>query len=118
MGKGARALQVDPNACRELQTFWEGSVEIDVASADYVVATALSSEVWVRGIEAGSTVGGNAITVDHYDILGTGTPEVRTGQVLYMKEGVTKSPMPVITKIYKTGTTATKIRLYYQRKRA
>lgn len=119
MGQGARALQVDPNACRELQTFWEGSVEIDISSADYVVATSLPG-VWVRAFVAGSTVGGNVVVVDHEDILGSGTPAQRTSQSIYVKEGVPVSPFPKIIKIHKaaSGTTATHIRLYYQRQRA
>jgi len=118
MGSGARALEVDPNACRELQTFWDGSVEIDVSAADYVVATELGTTVWVRAFESGDTSGGTAIKMDYEDILGTGTPAQRTGQTIYVKEGVPKSPFPKVLKIYTTGTTAAKIRLYYQRRRA
>lgn len=118
MGIGARALQVDPNACRELQTFWEGMIEIDVSAADYDITATLGDTVMVRAIESGDTSGGTAIKIDHRDILGSGSPPERTGITIYVKEGVPKSPMPEITKVYTSGTTAAKIRLYYQRRRA
>jgi len=118
MGQGARALSYDPNATREMQTFWDGMIEIDVSATDYNAETTLST-VWVRAIESGDTSGGNAIKIDHWDFLGSGGPPARrTGVTIYVKECIPKSPMPVITKIYKTGTTAAKIKLYYQRKRA
>jgi len=118
MGNGARSLKVDPNACRELQTFWDGMIEIDVSAADYDVAATLGNTIMVRGIESGDVSGGNAIKIDHLDVLGTGTPAKRTGITIYVNMGSVKSPMPEITKVYQTGTTALKIRLYYQTRRA
>ena len=116
MGKGARALKVDPNAARELQTFWDGMIEIDVSAADYVVVDDLSDEVWVRGIEAGDVTGGSAIKIDHFDMLET--DDLRTGVTIYVNGNTPKSPMPIITKVYNVGTTAAKIKLFYQRIRA
>jgi hypothetical protein len=114
MGSGARALTTDPNVMRELHTWWDGSVEINVAAADYDCETQLPG-YWVRGIEVGSVAGGNAVKVDHYDV--TQTDQKRTAQTLRFTVNIPKVPLPYIYKVYKTGTTATQIRLYFQRAR-
>jgi hypothetical protein len=115
MGKYGRTTQVHPNAARELQTFWDGCVQIDVSAADYVVSTELGSDVWVRGIESGDTSGGAVIKVDHEDYLNGGS---RTNQNVFVIQGAIKAPHPNITKVYNSGTTAASIKLYYHRKRA
>ena len=118
MGDKGRSLQSDPNRTRELQTFWEGRIVIDVSAGDYDAATALAGYM-VRGIEAGDVSGGNVIKVDHHDRLGTGDPKQRTNQSLFMAQGAVKAPVPTITKVYSAGTTVgkTTIALYYQRRR-
>ena len=119
MGKGARALQKDPNNTRELHTFWDGRVVIDVSAADYDCETSLAGFM-VRGIECADTSGGNVIKVDHLDQTVTTSPFKRTNQSLFMAQGAIKAPLPIITKVYTANTTVgkTTIALYYQRVRA
>ena len=114
MGGGARALTTSPDVMRELHSWWDGSVEIDVSGSDYDCVASLPG-MWVRGIEVGSVAGGDAVKVDHYDV--TQTDDKRTGQTLHFNAKVPKMPLPVIYKVYQTGTTATVIRLYFQRAR-
>jgi len=117
MGRDAQH-RVRPESCDELRTFWDGHVVIDVSAADYNCLTELPN-YWVRGIESGDTSGGNVIKVDHEDMEGTGSPQVRTNVSLFMAQGALKAPLPRITKVYSANTTVgkTTIGLYYQRKR-
>lgn len=117
MGRDAQH-RVRPDSAREMQTFWDGRVVIDVSSSNYDCLTELAN-YWVRGVEVGDTSGGNIVKVDHEDMEGSGDPLVRTNQSLFCAQGAIKAPLPRITKVYSAGTTVgkTTIALYYQRKR-
>ena len=119
-GLGTR---VHPNAARELQTFWDGSIAISVAGADYDCLATLGKCVMVRGIEVGDTSGGNVVVLDHEDAIAASGAigdlvNVLASQSFYFIAGGLKAPMPRITKIRQNGTTAAAIRLYYQVARA